>query len=117
MPLLLLLLLLLQALSAAMPCGVHLTFSGFWSNTATTATAAAAAAAVAGSERSYTTWREADLEWLGVKPDIVQTSVFEMGRESPNAQEHNTVGVCLFVAASRFLRLRLFDAELVYVLV
>ncbi|WIA13910.1 hypothetical protein OEZ85_002481 [Tetradesmus obliquus] len=46
-----------------------------------------------GSERTYTTWREADLEWLGVKPDMVQTSVFEMGRESPNAQEHNTVGL------------------------
>jgi hypothetical protein len=52
-----------------------------------------AAAAAAGSERSYTTWREADLEWLGVKPDSVQTSVFEMGRESPNAQHHNTLEV------------------------
>ncbi|KAF8066204.1 ycf42 [Scenedesmus sp. PABB004] len=46
-----------------------------------------------GSERSSTTWREADLEWLGLKPDIVQTSVFEMGREQPNAMEHNTVSL------------------------
>jgi hypothetical protein len=30
-----------------------------------------AAAAATGSERSYSTWREADLEWLGVKPDSV----------------------------------------------
>lgn len=44
-----------------------------------------------GSERGSTTWREADLEWLGWKPEMVQTSVFEMGREQPNAQEHNTV--------------------------
>jgi hypothetical protein len=30
---------------------------------------------------------------------MVQTSVFEMGRESPNAQEHNTVGVSFQTAA------------------
>lgn len=46
-----------------------------------------------GSERTYTPWREADLEWLGVKPDQVQTSVFEMGREQPNAIEHHTAEV------------------------
>lgn len=46
-----------------------------------------------GSTRSSATWREADLEWLGLKPEEVQTSVFEMGREQPNAQEYQTAGV------------------------
>lgn len=47
-----------------------------------------------GSERGGTRWREADLEWLGLRPDEVQTSVFEQGREQPNAMWHNTAQVC-----------------------
>eukprot|EP00775_Hariotina_reticulata_P006081 gene6081-6321_t len=43
-----------------------------------------------GSERSGSKWREADLEWLGLHPGQVQTSVFEMGQEQPNAATHDT---------------------------
>jgi len=46
-----------------------------------------------GSERGGAKWREADLEWLGAKPNQVQTSVFEMGQEQPHAQEHELTGV------------------------
>lgn len=55
-----------------------------------------------GPERSHTKWREADLEWLGVKPDHVQTSVFEMGQEQPNAVYHNTTTVSKISASHIF---------------
>lgn len=42
-----------------------------------------------GSERGGSRWREADLEWLGLKPGQVQTSVFEVGQEQPHAEEHD----------------------------
>lgn len=51
------------------------------------------ALASAGSERGGSRWREADLEWLGLKPGQVQTSVFEVGQEQPHAEEHDLKAV------------------------
>jgi len=41
-----------------------------------------------GSLRNMTKWHEIDYEWLGLKPNGTQSTVFEMGLDKPSAEEH-----------------------------